>query len=249
MDIKELLEQKFLQYNRPEFIETDPIQIPHLFTEARDIEISGFLAATLAWGQRKTIIDKSKKLLQLMDNAPYDFIINSHGTDLKRFEGFCHRTFNTTDTLYFLYALRNIYVSKGGLERLFTDGFNTQNPQWAIMHFRKNFFDGNYPQRTQKHVPDVTKGSSAKRINMFLRWMVRQDKQGVDFGLWKNIDPAWLFIPLDLHVGTTARKLGLLKRKPDDWKAVRELTNQLQIFDPADPVKYDFALFGISAFE
>jgi uncharacterized protein (TIGR02757 family) len=249
-DLKSFLDSKYDQYNRPEFIETDPIQVPHHFIRTKDIEIAGYLTATLAWGQRKTIINKSKELLQLMENSPYDFIMNACETDFARFEGFCHRTFNATDTLYFLHALKNIYTWHGGLRQLFEQGFKTGNDAgYAIACFRKVFFTSDYPERTRKHVPDVSKGSSAKRLNMFLRWMVRHDDRGVDFGLWTNIDPAWLQIPLDLHTGNTARKLGLLTRKQNDRKAVCELTNKLQSFDPHDPVKYDFALFGLGAFE
>jgi uncharacterized protein (TIGR02757 family) len=249
-NLKSFLDSKYDQYNRPEFIETDPIQIPHLFTLREDIEIAGFLTATLAWGQRKTIINKSKELLQLFENKPFSFIKEAEETDFSRFERFCHRTFNATDTLYFLHALKNIYNRHGGLRQVFEQGFKiNNNAETAIAHFRNVFFETDYPARTRKHVPDVTRGSSAKRLNMFLRWMVRNDNRGVDFGLWKNISPSWLCIPLDLHTGTTARRLGMLNRKQNDWQSVCELTEQLRIFDPLDPVKYDFALFGLSAFE
>jgi uncharacterized protein (TIGR02757 family) len=249
-DLKAFLDSKFDQYNRPEFIETDPIQIPHLFTLPEDIEISGLLTATLAWGQRKTIINKSRELLQLMENKPFNFITEADDSDFVRFQRFCHRTFNATDLLYFLHALKDIYVSHGGLKNVFEQGFKAYyNAGTAISYFRDVFFETGYPGRTRKHVPDITGGSSAKRLNMFLRWMVRHDSHGVDFGLWKNINPAWLCIPLDLHTGNTARKLGLLKRKQNDWQAVCELTEQLRAFDPLDPVKYDFALFGLGVFE
>jgi uncharacterized protein (TIGR02757 family) len=249
-DLKELLEERTEFYNRPEFIETDPIQIPHFFSKPEDIEIAGFLTATLSWGLRKTIIRKSRELMSLMDNSPYHFVLSSAGNDFKRFERFCHRTFNTTDTLYFLYSLKNIYQHHGGLCKLFEEGFAVHNnAKVALTHFRKVFLEPEYPLRTVKHVPDVSKGSSAKRLNMFLRWMVRKDTKGVDFGIWNSINPAWLSIPLDLHTGRTARQLGILSRKYDDWQAVEELTSVLRNFDPVDPVKYDFALFGIGAFE
>jgi uncharacterized protein (TIGR02757 family) len=247
---KSFLDAKVDLYNRPEFIETDPIQVPHLYTLCEDIEIAGFLTATLAWGQRKTIISKSKELMRLLGDNPIGFITEAREKDFTRFEGFCHRTFNATDTLYFLYALRNIYIRHGGLKHVFEAGFeNNHDAGSAIAHFRKVFFEIEYPNRTLKHVPDVMKGSSAKRLNMFLRWMVRHDDCGVDFGLWKSISPAWLKIPLDLHTGNTARKLKLLNRKQNDWQAVCELTEELKAFDPLDPVKYDFALFGMDAFE
>jgi uncharacterized protein (TIGR02757 family) len=249
-NIKALLDAKYRLYNRPEFIATDPIQVPHLFKRPEDIEIAGFLTATLSWGQRKTIIRKSRELLELMGMRPHAFLTQARDKDFSRFENFRHRTFNATDTLYFLHALQDIYTRFGGLRLVFEQGFSSGHDAGrAIAHFRKVFFMTDYPIRTRKHVPDVIRGSSGKRLNMFLRWMVRQDRQGVDFGLWKAIDPAWLCIPLDLHTGLTSRRLGLLTRRQNDWKAVSELTQRLREFDPSDPVKYDFALFGIGAFE
>ncbi len=249
-DLKAFLDAKGELYNRFEFIETDPIQIPHQYSKGEDIEIAAFLTATLAWGQRKTIISKSRELLSLMDNRPHEFLMNTTEKELIRFEQFCHRTFNGTDTLYFLHALRNIYLHHGGLKSVFTGGFKlTHDAAGALQHFRSVFFETDFPLRTAKHVADVSRGSSAKRLNMFLRWMVRRDNCGVDFGLWTDIDPAWLCIPLDVHSGSTARKLGLLVRTENDWKAVEELTGRLRLLDRADPVKYDFALFGIGAFE
>jgi uncharacterized protein (TIGR02757 family) len=250
IDLKDFLDGKYEQYNRPEFIEKDPVSIPHLFGEAGDIEIAGFLAATLAWGQRKTIINKSKELIRLMDNEPYRFILDAGETDYSRFDHFCHRTFNSTDARYFLYALKNIYTRHGGLRKVFEAGFHTGHDAFnAITMFREIFFEAGYPARTRKHVPDIRNGSAAKRLNMFLRWMVRSDGKGVDFGLWSGINPAWLMIPLDLHTGNMARKLGLLSRGQNDWQAVKELTARLQHFDRADPVKYDFALFSLGALE
>lgn len=250
IDLKSLLDSKYDQYNRPEFIETDPVQIPHLFVRAEDIEISAFLSACLSWGHRKIIIRKSLELIHMMDNKPYEFIMQASEPDFFRIDSFCHRTFNGKDARFFILALRNIYINHGGLSQVFENGFNPHGDiRNALDHFRKVFFELPYPERTRKHIPDVYRGSSAKRLNMFLRWMVRRDKRGVDFGMWTGIDPAWLKIPLDLHTGNISRKLGLLKRKQNDWQSVCELTDQLQQFDPADPVKYDFALFGLSAFE
>lgn len=250
IDLKEFLDEKYEQYNRPEFIETDPVSIPHLFSVDEDIEIAGFLSASLAWGQRKTIISKAKEIIRLMDNNPYRFILDGDETDYSAFDNFCHRTFNSTDALYFLYALKNIYTRHGGLRKVFEKGFGSQHDACtAIAGFRQVFFESEYPGRTSKHIPDVRKGSAAKRLNMFLRWMVRVDNKGVDFGIWTGINPAWLKIPLDLHTGNIARKLELLTRSKNDWQAVCELTGRLQHFDPADPVKYDFALFSLGAFE
>jgi len=249
-ELKEFLDAKTDLYNRPEFIEKDPIQVPHLFCKQEDIEIAAFLTATLAWGQRTTIISNAKKLLGLMSNQPYEFIIHAGEQDYARFGNFCHRTFNSTDTLFFLQALKNLYNFHGGLQNVFEQGFKRDHhAQHAMIYFRKLFLETEYPLRTAKHISDVSRGSSAKRLNMFLRWMVRRDNRGVDFGMWTNIDQAWLSVPLDVHTGRTARRLGLLSRKYDDWRAVEELTAILRSFDPLDPVKYDFALFGIGAFE
>jgi uncharacterized protein (TIGR02757 family) len=249
-NLKLFLDSRVDLYNQPAFVATDPIQIPHLYKNHEDIEISAFLTATLSWGQRKTIINKSGELMKLLDNRPYYFITHAPDKSYERFDQFCHRTFNATDTLYFLRALKNLYSRYGSLKLVFERGFKiNHDAEGALNHFRNCFFETEFPNRTAKHVSDVSHGSSAKRLNMFLRWMVRNDNRGVDFGIWKNIDPAWLCIPLDVHVGNTARKLQLLKRNQDDWKAVCELTSRLRTFDRNDPVKYDFALFGLSAFE
>ena len=237
-ELKDYLDTKADLYNRPEFIETDPIQVPHLFSKQEDIEIAAFLTATLAWGQRKTIISKSRKLLELMDNQPFEFIINAGEREYARFENFCHRTFNFTDTLYFMHALKYLYMQQGGLRTVFEKGFHLHHDaRNALVYFRKMFLEQDHPHRTAKHISNVSCGSSAKRLNMFLRWMVRRDDRGVDFGLWTRIDPAWLSVPVDIHTGTTARTLGLLLRKNDDWKAVEELTGRLRSFDRADPRK------------
>ena len=249
LELYELLEEKTLQYNNLSFIETDPIQVPKQFAGKENIEIAGFLAASIAWGQRPTIIKNASRLMQLMDNDPYNFLLHSRETDWQHFHPFKHRTFNGTDCLFFIRSLQHIYRNCGGLETLFTQGFSTDNTiASAIRYFRQIFFEVKHEQRSQKHISNIDKGASAKRINMFLRWMVRQDEAGVDFGLWKGIPPSALLLPLDVHTGTQARQLGLLKRRQNDWKAVREVTETLRTFDPADPIKYDFALFGMGAF-
>lgn len=246
-EIYQLLEEKFIQFNQTSFIENDPISIPHLFSAKEDIEIAGFLAATIAWGQRKTIVTNARKMIQLMDDAPYDFILHHEDKDLWRLKGFVHRTFNSEDFEFFVKALQHIYINHGGLESVFAR--NAENMQQSIHYFKKVFFEIEHPQRSTKHVADPLKKSSAKRINMFLRWMCRNDKSGVDFGIWKSISPKHLMCPLDVHSGNVARKLGLLTRTQNDWQAVEELTYQLRKFDKNDPVKYDFSLFGLGVFE
>ncbi len=248
-DLKDFLDEKVALYNTPNFIETDPIQIPHLFTQQEDIEISGFLAATIAWGNRTMIIRNSKKMVDLMGNSPFDFVMSHSDRDLDKLDDFVHRTFNATDFKTFIQALRNIYQKHGGMEAVFTQHLKGDNLQPAINAFKNTFFEISHLQRTQKHVGDPLKGSSAKRINMFLRWMVRQDNAGVDFGLWKKIPSSALSCPLDVHSGNVARKLGLLSRSQNDSKAVLELDSHLRMLDYNDPVKYDFALFGLGAFE
>ncbi|HEY6159978.1 MAG TPA: TIGR02757 family protein [Bacteroidia bacterium] len=244
-ELKEFLEEKYERYNRVSFIESDPVSIPHLFRKKEDIEISGFLAATIAWGQRPTIIKNATKLVQWMDMSPHDFILNAGEKDLAPFKKFVHRTFNGSDCIFFLHSLKNIYAKRGGME----NAFQGCDAKEAIIKFRQAFFSVKHLSRTLKHVSNPGSGSSAKRLNMFLRWMVRKDKRSVDFGIWNNLKPAQLFCPLDVHSGNVARKLGLLTRKQNDWKAVEELTVSLREFDPADPVKYDFALFGLGVFE
>ena len=245
-EIYQLLEEKHDLFNRKTFIETDPISIPHLFTKKEDIEIAGFLAATIAWGQRKTIINNANKLVKLMDNSPYDFVTQHQPKDLIRFTDFKHRTFNSIDISFFIVSLKNIYNKHNGLEEVFS---NSENMQTNISHFKQVFFEIEHPERTTKHVSDPLKNSAAKRINMFLRWMVRQDNRGVDFGIWEKVNPKNLMCPLDVHSGNVARKLGLLKRTQNDWKATEELTINLRKFDSEDPIKYDFSLFGLGVFE
>jgi uncharacterized protein (TIGR02757 family) len=244
--LKEFLDDKYDLYNRPEFIDSDPIQIPHQFNLTEDIEIAALLTATIAWGQRKSIINNANKLMKLMGNNPYDFMINAGPDRLKKLEHFVHRTFQGEDCIFFLRSLQNIYQNKGGLKAVFEDCY-AKEPDMVnvLINFRNIFFEIEGPLRTRKHVSDVSKNASAKRLNMFLRWMVRVDKRGVDFGIWQGIPASALYIPLDLHSGNIARKLGLLKRQQNDWKAVAELTERLREFDPSDPVKYDFALFGL----
>jgi uncharacterized protein (TIGR02757 family) len=249
-DMKEFLDEKYMEYNRETFIESDPIQIPKQFEDPRDIEIAGFLAATIAWGQRRTIISNMNRLLNQMNNTPYEFIINAEEEDLEIFRDFKHRTFNGEDCIFFIKSLKNIYQHHSGIKEIFENSYlKTGDIKESLKNFRDVFFSIPYPSRTQKHVADISKKSSAKRLNMYLRWMVRCDKQGIDFGLWDQIDMKDLYIPLDVHSGNVARKLGLLNRKQNDWTAVEELTEKLLEFDPEDPVKYDFALFGLGVFE
>ncbi len=248
MSLYELLETSVAQYNRPNFIKDDPIQIPHQFTLLQDVEIMGFWTAVLAWGQRKTIINKCQLLVDLMDNAPYDFICNHQATDLKRFLAFKHRTFNATDTLYFIEFFKQYYQKNVSLETAFSQHLSPtdEHVEKALVGFHELFFSlPAYPQRTRKHVATPARKSACKRLNMFLRWMVRTDNNGVDLGVWKNIKPAQLLCPLDVHVDRVARRYGLITRKQSDFKTVLELTQNLRKFDAEDPVKYDFALFGM----
>jgi uncharacterized protein (TIGR02757 family) len=248
--LKAFLDQKVKLYNHPDFIETDPIQIPHRFSRKEDIEIAGFLTATIAWGQRKSIIKNAALLMDLMDNTPYEFVIQHTDSDLLPLWKFVHRTFNGGDCLYFIKSLQNIYLHHHGLENVFTEGFQKDQTVFsALKYFRKTFLELQHEQRVTKHLSDVTANSSAKRLNMFLRWMVRSNETEVDFGLWKNIPASALMLPLDVHTGDVSRALGILQRKQNDWKAVEEITEVLRKLDPEDPVKYDFALFGIGAFE
>lgn len=246
-ELKDFLDEKVALYNRCDFIETDPIQIPHQFSKKEDIEISSFLVSTIAWGNRKMIIKNGFRMMELMENAPYDFILNHREKDLEKLNGFVHRTFNETDFKYFIKALKNIYANHNGLEAVFTTKNNSL--QQSISEFKKLFFEIEHPTRTTKHISDPLKGSAAKRLNMWLRWLCRKDNNGVDFGIWKHIFPSQLSCPLDVHSGNVARKLGLLTRKQNDAKALFELDSNLRTLDPKDPVKYDFALFGLGVFE
>ncbi|TDN85857.1 uncharacterized protein (TIGR02757 family) [Salegentibacter sp. 24] len=248
-ELKSFLDFKAEQYNTPEFIESDPIQIPHHFNQKEDIEISGFLTATISWGNRKSILKNANLLMDMLDRSPYDFVLNHSQSDLENLTGFVHRTFNEADLLYFIKALKNIYKNHEGLETVFTKNAEKDSLQLSIHKFKKIFFEIPHSLRTQKHVSDPLKNSAAKRINMYLRWMVRKDQSGVDFGIWKKLHSAQLSCPLDVHSGNVARKLNLLKRKANDAKALVELDTALRKLDPADPVKYDFALFGLGVFE
>ncbi len=255
-DLKNFLDKKVIQFNNPDFIKDDPVCIPHLFSKKQDIEIAGFFAATFAWGIRKTIINKSKLLFQLMDNAPYDFCINHTDKDLKKLEKFCHRTFNDTDLLYFVSFFKFHYSKNKSLESAFFNNSTIQQSnnsdiiEKSLNHFYRYFFSLEHiPERTRKHIASPAKNSSCKRLNMFLRWMVRNDNKGVDFGLWEKITPSQLICPVDVHVARVSKHFGLLKRKQLDWLAAVELTNELKKFDPQDPVKYDFALFGLGILE
>ncbi len=248
-ELKDFLESKVELYNNPEFIESDPIQVPHTFSNKGDIEIAGFLTATIAWGNRKSIINNAIQLMKLMDNSPYDFVLNHEDSDLKKLLPFVHRTFNGQDLIQFIKGLKHIYTNHNGMESIFVRHAESFSLQKSIHYFKQYFFEIDHLARTKKHISDPLKNSAAKRINMFLRWMVRNDNVGVDFGIWKNLSPAQLSCPLDVHSGNVARKLGLLIRKQNDAKALDELDSKLRKLDPNDPVKYDFALFGLGVFE
>ncbi len=248
-ELKEFLDAKVIRYNNPKFIESDPIQIPHLFTKKEDIEIIGFLIATIAWGNRKSIINNGKRLVEIMGYSPFEFVTSYSKKDIDKLSGFVHRTFNAIDLNYFFKALQHIYKYHNGLETIFCKGIKNESIQPAIHEFKQLFFSIPHPKRSEKHVGDPFKNSAAKRINMFLRWMVRKDNAGVDFGIWDSISPSFLSCPLDIHSGNVARKLGLLKRKQNDAKALAELDTSLRKLDSDDPVKYDFALFGLGIFE
>ncbi len=248
-ELKSFLDEKVEQYNNPNFIESDPIQIPHSFSLKEDIEIAGFLAATIAWGNRKMIIQNSKKMIDLMGNSPHDFVMSHTENDLIKMENFVHRTFNNQDLNTFIKGLKHIYKNHNGLEHIFSKNQENHSLQKSISEFKKIFFEIEHQTRTQKHISDPLNNSAAKRINMFLRWMVRNDTKGVDFGIWKSIPTSVLSCPLDVHSGNVARKLGLLNRKQNDAKAVFELDKNLRSLDKIDPVKYDFALFGLGVFE
>lgn len=248
-ELKAFLDDRVELYNRPSFIALDPISIPHRFTGKEDIEIAGFLAATIAWGNRVAILRSADRMLGFMGSSPYDFVINHRDSDLKCIDGCIHRTYFAEDFIYFIEALKYIYLEKGGMEEVFASHQSGDSMQPAIHEFRRIFFGLPHNNRTERHLSDPYKGSAAKRINMFLRWMVRRDDRGVDFGLWHSVSPSVLSCPLDVHSGNVARKLGLLTRKQSDAKAVAELDAALREMDPADPVKYDFALFGLGVFE
>lgn len=263
--LKDFFDEKVIQYNHPSFIKDDPVCIPHLFTQKADIEIAGLFAAVFAWGNRTTIINKARELMQLMDNAPHQFCLHHSSKDLQPLLQFKHRTFNATDLLYFIEFLQYHYSHYASLESAFVppqkstffmqeandaDNSPENTVEKALIHFHHYFFSLEHvPQRTRKHIATPWKGSTCKRLNMYLRWMVRKDSQGVDFGLWKKIKPSELICPIDVHVARVAKRFGLLHRKQVDWQAAVELTHYLRTLDPDDPVKYDFALFGLGVME
>lgn len=249
-ELKAFLDHKVVEFNQPRFISNDPIMIPHEYKLKQDIEIAGFLAAVFAWGQRKTIINKCQEFLSLMGNEPYRFVLEHQEQDLRPFQNFKHRTFNGTDALYFLHFFRWFFEKNESLENAFIPGERVPHIEQGLIYFFDTFFSiPDHPRRTYKHIPNPAKKSACKRLNMFLRWMVRNDDKGVDFGIWKKIKPSQLICPLDLHVDRVARKLRLIKRKQTDWQTALELTKALKRLDPTDPVKYDFALFGLGVEE
>jgi uncharacterized protein (TIGR02757 family) len=248
-ELKDFLELKTKQYNNLNFIDLDPISIPHQYSVKEDIEISAFLVASISWGNRKSIIKAGNDLMEKLGNSPFDFVINASVGQIDKLSNFYYRTFNGSDLKYFIKSLRNIYLTHGGMENLFVNKDNGNNLFESISHFREIFFELPHENRTRKHVSNPLSGSAAKRLHMMLRWLVRNDQKGVDFGIWKQINPSLLSCPLDVHSGNTARKLGLLKRQQNDVKAVSELDDILRFFDPKDPAKYDFALFGLGVIE
>ena len=251
-ELKDFFDRKADEYNQPFFVKSDPISIPHLFTKKQDIEISAFFAAVFAWGNRTTIINKSRELMERMDMAPHDFCLHHSEKDLKRLLGFKHRTFNDTDLLYFIEFFQFHYRSANSLESAFSKSMNKNDStiERALIGFREYFLSlDDVPQRTRKHISSPLKNSTCKRLNMFLRWMVRSDRRGVDFGVWREISPAQLICPIDLHVARVAKRFKILERKPVDWLAAVELTRYLRTLDEKDPVKYDFALFGLGVME
>jgi uncharacterized protein (TIGR02757 family) len=247
-DIKQILDKTLNQSIDKAFIKNDPVCIPHQFTKKQDIEIAGLFAALFAWGNRKTVIQKSNELMDMMDNEPFAFVSGHQPADLKPLLHFKHRTFNSTDLLYFIQFLRQHYQHHHSLETAFSKGMKKNDPDVAngLIYFRNYFVSfPDFPKRTSKHISTPANHSACKRLNMFLRWMVRKDDEGIDFGIWKSINPGQLICPLDVHVNRAARQLGLIQRKQSDWKAAVELTEALRAFDPEDPVKYDLALFEL----
>ncbi len=244
-ELRELLERLHDRYNSPAFIADDPVGIPHAFTDPHDIEISGFMASTIAWGNRKAIVKSARRMMEMMDGAPFDFVVNATDAETSRLESYVHRTFNGGDFHTFVLALRRMERLHGGIGAFFQKEYlRTGGMPQALSAFRREFFNFDHRQRTQKHLSSIDKGAACKRLNMYLRWMVRDDGRGVDFGLWKAIPSSALYLPLDVHSANMSRALGLLSRRQNDWKAVEEVTAALRELDSSDPVKYDFALFG-----
>lgn len=244
-DLRDLLEELYDRYNRPEFIDDDPIAVPHRFTETADREIAGFLAATIAWGNRRTIVRNGHRMMHFLDDAPADFVRHASDRELTHLSAFCHRTFNGEDLRDFVLALRGILTRFGGLGAFFETTYEaTQSIPQTLAVFRREFFAAEHAPHCEKHLSSIERGAACKRLCMYLRWMVRRDDRGVDFGLWQRIPMSALHLPLDVHVGEVGRALGLLTRRQNDWRAVEELTASLQRFDAADPARYDYALFG-----
>jgi uncharacterized protein (TIGR02757 family) len=250
MTIKQILDEKTDEYNRVQFIAPDPISIPHKFSKQCDIEISAYLTSIISWGRRPAILKSAENLIKIMDYEPYNFVLNAGKPELKKLENFVYRTFNSDDCLFAVEAMKQLYSNFGTMEEVaikyYSDNLSIKN---VILGIRTELLKAPHLKRSEKHFANPANGSAAKRTNMFLRWMIRKDDKGVDFGLWKSIPASALMIPLDVHSGNTARALGLLERKQNDWKAVEELTNKLKEFDAGDPVKYDFALFGLGVFK
>lgn len=245
-ELKNLLEELYLRYDNPDFIEADPISIPHSFASQYDREVSGFLAATIAWGNRKAIVKSANRMMDYLDRVPYDFIVGASEQEMAPLRNYVHRTFNGEDLICFVEALRHICRTHGSLGKWFEEDWErTKDMRVVLADFRREFFYHPHPQRSEKHLSSITKGAACKRLNMYLRWMVREDKHGVDFGYWRRIPASALYLPLDLHSGNISRELGILTRKQNDWKAVEEVMTHLREADPADPVKYDYALFGV----
>lgn len=244
-EVKDFLNKKVIQYNCPDFVEHDPVSIPHRYDSKEDIEISAFLTATISWGKRTMILKNADKMMNILGNSPHDFIMSYKDSQQRLLDGFVHRTFNAIDFDFFIRGLQNIYANHGGMEKVFKSSVSDNGALDSISGFKKTFFSIDHPTRTTKHVGDPARGSVAKRLNMMLRWLCRQDDNGVDFGIWKSISPSLLSCPLDVHSGTVARKLGLITRTQNDLKALNELDTHLRLLDPLDPVKYDFALFGV----
>lgn len=247
----DFLNEKHDIYNNPSFIELDPISVPHRYSSKEDREIAGFFAAVIAWGQRKTVLQNANRLMEWMDEDPHQFILHHGAADLKPFSRFVHRTFNGEDCLYFMRSLKNIYTHHGGLSGVFQQAVKKKDEHVGagLIHFRRVFFELPHASRTEKHISSPESNSACKRMNMYLRWMVRSDKRGVDFGIWKGIRPSQLICPLDVHSGRVARRIGILQRSQDDWKAALELTSKLKEYDARDPVRFDFSLFGLGVQE
>lgn len=245
-ELKEILEALYQRYDNPDFIEADPISIPHSFSSQLDREISGFLAATIAWGNRKAIVKSAHRMMDYLDGRPYDFVMGASESEIASLGSYVHRTFNGTDLECFVRALRRICEQSGSIGEWFqTEYENCGDMRQVLSHFRREFFALPHPHRSEKHLSSIDKGAACKRLNMYLRWMVRVDSHGVDFGYWRRIPASALYLPLDLHSGNISRQLGLLERKQNDWKAVEEVMHHLREADPNDPVKYDYALFGV----